>query len=114
MEKLLQSMILNTNLSQQLTHERIEHLQNLAKDYLQGATNELAIINVSHVTTFLKVFKDMYNCLKAAKEKQQQEFNEKMQNDSIEMSKVVFRKGFDCKLMNLLVDFIEEDEYKVT
>lgn len=81
-------MILNTNLSQQLTQERIEHLQNLARDYLHGATNELAIMNVSHVTTFLKVFKDMYNCLKVAKERQQLEFNEKLQTDSGEITKV--------------------------
>lgn len=71
-------MILNKDLAQHMTQQRIIHLQNVAKEYLHGSTNELGILNVSDVTTFLKVFKDMYNSLKSTKEKQQTEMQEKV------------------------------------
>lgn len=83
-ERLLLSMLYNMDLAQPLTQQRILHLQNLAKDYLQGATDELTIAQVSDVPTFLKVFKDMYNNLKIAKEKQQLEIYQKAYAEALE------------------------------
>lgn len=77
-------MLLNTDLAQAMTQERILHLQNVAKEYLQGATDEITIAQVADIPTFLKIFKEMYNGLKVAKEKQQNEIYEKAYAEATE------------------------------
>lgn len=81
---LIQSMVLNTDLAREITQQRIIHMQHVAKDYLQDATNELTILDVADVVTFLKIFKDMYNNLRIAKEKQHNEIHEKVSIDTPE------------------------------
>lgn len=81
---LVQSMVLNADLAREITQQRILHMQHVAKDYLQDATNELTILDVADVVTFLKIFKDMYNNLRIAKEKQQNEIQEKVFVDAAE------------------------------
>lgn len=96
-ENIMQSMLLNTDLSRKITEERILHMQNVAKEYLQDATNELTILNVTDITMFLKVFKDMYNNMKLAKERQQCEIYEKAFADATaRMSKSLSMKVFRC------------------
>lgn len=75
-DRLMQSMLVNTDLARHITTERINHMQNVANDYVRDEVNELTLLNVTDVTTFLKVFKDMYNSLRTSKEKLEFEIRE--------------------------------------
>lgn len=81
----MQSMMMNTDLkTTELTRERLLHMQNLAKEYLKDQAKEITILTVADVTTFLKVFKDMYNCLEMARKEEQGAIYEKAYADALE------------------------------
>lgn len=58
----------SANLSTNIDQDRMQHMQKVAKDYLQDQIGEIVLMNVTDVNTVLKIFKDMYNKLEAERD----------------------------------------------
>ena len=63
----IQAMIMNNDLRENLTQDRLIHMQHMAEDYLHDKIDELVIINFTDVNTILKVFKDKFLAQEAQK-----------------------------------------------
>lgn len=77
-------MLANNDLSTNITQERIKHMKNTAEEYLKNKTNEIVIANVTDINTVLKVFKNLYNDLEAAKTEEQKNIYNQAYADALE------------------------------
>lgn len=76
-------MLANNDLSTNITQERVKHMQNTAEEYLKSKTNEIVIANVTDVNTVLKVFKNLYNDLEAARTEDQKNIYQQAYEDAL-------------------------------
>lgn len=59
----LDSMLLNDDLTTNLTQPRIEQMEHVVEEYIKHKTNELTVINLIDVKNVLSVFRQMYDTL---------------------------------------------------
>lgn len=76
-------MLANNDLSTNITQERVKHMQNTAEEYLKNKTNEIVIANVTDINTVLKVFKNLYNDLEAARTEDQKNIYKQAYADAL-------------------------------
>lgn len=54
----LNSMLLNDDLSYNITQSRLDQMKNAVDDYMNDKSNELSLQNVTDITTVLQIMKD--------------------------------------------------------
>lgn len=83
-ERRLQSMIMNSDLSTNITTERMQQMQNVTQEYLTNKTNEIVLANVTDIHTVLRILKNLYNQIEVQKKEEIRKAYEKAYTDALE------------------------------